>query len=85
MYTDFLKWDPQNPAQPTKFSILDNLSWTHKDYDVEYRFVNGKSYLLSISTVLETGLWTSQSSPWMKPMSLDWPHESPDNQYHLNK
>lgn len=26
MYTDFLKWDPQNPAQPTKFTILDNLS-----------------------------------------------------------
>ncbi len=42
MYTNFLKWDPQNPAQPTKFNILDNLSWTHKDYDVEYRFMNGK-------------------------------------------
>ncbi|WP_233458460.1 hypothetical protein [Enterobacter asburiae] len=55
MYTDFLKWDPQNPAQPTKFTILDNLSWTHKDYDVEYRFVNGKK--LFVINKHSTGNW----------------------------
>ena len=55
MYTAFLKWDPQNPAQPTKFTILDNLSWTHKDYDVEYRFVNGKK--LFVINKHSTGNW----------------------------
>lgn len=55
MYTGFLKWDPQNPAQPAKFTIPDNLSWTHKDYDVEYRFVNGKK--LFVINKHSTGNW----------------------------
>ncbi|QDI08882.1 hypothetical protein electrica_02777 [Klebsiella electrica] len=42
MFSDFLKWDPQNTAQQTKFNIKDNLSLFHKDYDVEYQVLNGK-------------------------------------------
>ncbi|MEP8658645.1 hypothetical protein ABKV25_06615 [Enterobacter asburiae] len=46
LYTNFLKWDPTKPAQTTKFNIPDNLSWTHKSYDVEYQFMNGKKLFI---------------------------------------
>lgn len=42
-------------TQPTKFTIPDNLSWTHKDYDVEYRFVNVKKLFVIIKH--STGNW----------------------------
>jgi hypothetical protein len=50
-----INWLLQNTAQPTKFTIPDNLSLPHKDYDVEYRFVNGKK--LFVINKHSTGNW----------------------------
>ncbi|AVG33408.1 hypothetical protein MC67_00665 [Enterobacter cloacae complex sp.] len=36
----------QRGAGQTKFNIPDNLSWTHKSYDVEYQFMNGKKLFI---------------------------------------
>lgn len=46
LYAGLLKWDPKAPGQTTKFTIKDSESWTNKDYDVEYRFVQGKKLFI---------------------------------------
>ncbi|HDR2161204.1 TPA: hypothetical protein QCG56_001478 [Enterobacter cancerogenus] len=42
LYSGFLKWDPNDTAAITTFTIPDHESLFHKDYDVEYRLVQGK-------------------------------------------
>lgn len=46
LYTGFLKWDPKNSEQMTKFTIPDTVSYFQKDYDVEYRFVQNKKFFV---------------------------------------
>lgn len=42
IYAGFFKWDPKDPNQKVKFTIMDNVSLFQKDYDVEYRLVQGR-------------------------------------------
>lgn len=42
LYSNFLKWNPQDSGVTTTFTIPDAGSTFNKEYDVEYRFIQGK-------------------------------------------
>ncbi|HEN4999041.1 TPA: hypothetical protein U6I48_004599 [Klebsiella aerogenes] len=46
MYTGFLKWNPEDKTQKTKFTINDGVSLFPSSYEVEFSYKNGKKLFL---------------------------------------
>lgn len=46
LYSGFLKWNPDDKTQKTKFTIKDDVSWFSSDYEVEYSVRNGQKLFL---------------------------------------
>lgn len=70
LYSGFLKWDPKDTAATTRFTVPDTDSLTRKEYDIEYRLVQGKKLLSSINTAL---MPCSPISPRCRWMRRTWP------------
>lgn len=65
LYSGFLAWDPSDSAAKTTFTVPDTGSMMNKDYDVEYRAVQGMK-LFVINKHSSGGLFTDYSE-----LSLD--------------
>ncbi|QGU15169.1 hypothetical protein GNG27_11045 [Leclercia sp. 119287] len=65
LYSGFLKWDPKDTAATTRFTVPDTDSLTRKEYDIEYRLVQGKK-LFVINKHSSDALFTDFSE-----MSMD--------------
>ncbi|MEB6377499.1 hypothetical protein MXM41_00875 [Leclercia adecarboxylata] len=65
LYSGFLAWDPKDTGAKTRFTVPDTGSLTRKEYDIEYRLVQGKK-LFVINKHSSDALFTDFSE-----MSMD--------------
>ncbi|WP_337015217.1 hypothetical protein [Leclercia sp. AS011] len=68
-YSGFLKWDPKDTGAKTRFTVPDTGSLTRKEYDIEYRVVQGKK-LFIINKHSSDALFTDFSEMSMDEASV---------------
>ena len=68
-YSGFLKWDPKDTGAKTRFTVPDTGSLTRKEYDIEYRVVQGKK-LFVINKHSSDALFTDFSEMSMDEASV---------------